>query len=573
MIQLLSIKNFALIEALSIEFSSKLNIFTGETGAGKSIILGALGLLLGERGSNLIIRKGEDSCEVSGVFNIPANHPLNKFLLEHGLIDKKSGTELIISRTLSIEDSASTSVRSRCFINSKPVTLSVLEQIGDYLVDIHGQHEHQALLKTSVQRDILDNYGNLITLRSEVGQIYKQYQELKREQEQLLQSEQERAHKIDLFQFQKQEIESAKLNPEDEEELETEFNRLSNAEKLNELVAQICNAISDDEAAAVGRLQKSEKLLNNLVNIDSSVSETLQNLQNCLFSLEDVANTLRDYRSKIEFNPKKLEEISDRRDLIQKLKKKYGATIKEILDYKDKTSHELDNLLHFESAREEIKGKIDKLKTELNKKAEKLSEKRKDAADKLKKAVEKELKVLGMSKSHFAVALEILQDENNETIIDSSGRDKIEFLIAPNLGEDLRALAKIASGGEMSRIMLALKTVLAQEDDIPTLIFDEIDTGIGGSMADIVGRKLEQLASIHQVICITHLPQIACFAQSHFRIEKEESGKRTITTAVKLEKEDRLLEIARMLGGETDKKDKLSPTILQHAKELINKSK
>ncbi len=546
MLQLLSIKNYALIEELSLEFDKQLNILTGETGAGKTIILGALGLLLGERASGNTIRQGAKRCELNGVFSLKNNVPVANFLKKQGI---DSDNELILRREIGPES-------SRCFINSTPVSLSTLQVLGDLLVDIHGQHEHQALLRANIQRNLLDNYGNLESLRKKISELHKQYTALKEEQEKLVLSEQERNQKIDLYSFQVQEIENVHLSPNEESELENEYLRLANAEKLSTFTNQILELLTEEEGAALNRLQKVEKILTNLTHLDSSLEASLKSLSEQIYALDDLSRQVQDYQRKIEHNPKKLEEIAERREMILKLKKKYGTTIKDILGYAKKTKDELSKLSQSEEKRNEIEKEISRIYAKLETLAKELSEKRTKVAEKLSQGTEKELNQLGMPKAKFSVSLK------EKTEIDASGKDEVEFLISPNPGEGIKPLSKIASGGEMSRIMLALKTILAQSDDTPVLIFDEIDAGIGGPMGTVVGKKLARLSDSHQILCVTHLPQIACFASEHFSVNKQTEQGRTSTEVTKLTKEEELNEIARMLGGEKS-------TALKHARELL----
>lgn len=555
MLQLLSIKSYALIEELNLEFDEELNILTGETGAGKSIILGALGLLLGERASTNVIRQGAKRCEINGIFLTKDNQLVINFLKEQGLETNNESRkenlrdELILRREIAAEG-------GRCFINSTPVPLSTLQVLGDLLVDIHGQHEHQALLRSVIQRNLLDNYGNLENLRKKISDLYKKYTTLKEEQEKLLLSERERNQKIDLYSFQVQEIENAHLHPEEESELENEYLRLANAEKLSNWTNQILQLLTEEEGAALNRLQKIEKILSNLVNFDSSLEPNLKNLTEQIYVLDDFARQIQGYQRKIEYNPKKLEEIVERREIILKLKKKYGSTIKDILEYQKKIKEDLSKLTHSEEKKEEIEKDIREVYVLLEAVVSELSEKRKKVAEKLSKETEKQLSELGMGKAKFIVSIKPKLE------IDSTGKDEIEFLISPNPGEGLRPLAKIASGGEMSRIMLALKTILAQSDETPVLIFDEIDAGIGGPMGQIVGKKLAQLSKSHQILCVTHLPQISAYAKEHFHVDKETHQGRTYTEVKRLNSEEKLEEIARMLGGEKS-------TARKHAQELL----
>ena len=550
MLRELSIKNFALIEELHISLDKGLNILTGETGAGKSIIIGAIGLILGERASSEVIRKGSDLCEVTGLFDIKENIRLKKVLAEKGLLSNEE-EESTLKRELNRQG------RGRCFLNGQIITLGMLEEIGNYLVDVHGQHEHQALLKSGVARDVLDEFGELMKLRKKTEQTYHKFREKSRELEELRSSEKEREQQIDLYQFQIEEINQANLSVEEEEVLENEYKVLSNAEKLDQLSQELYNHLYEGAGSITEKMALVERDLEKIVAIDYTLKDELKELGEVKYRIDETAIAIRDYRKKIEFSPQRLEEIIERKELINRLKRKYGNTIKEILNYRKETQSKLDKLVNSAGSKEEITVEVERLQEELLREASNLSRERKIAGTKLKKKVEQELKELGMGRARFDV--EITQGE-----IKSSGMDEIRFLVAPNVGEDLKPINQIASGGEISRIMLALKTILAQADQIPTLIFDEIDVAIGGRIAQVVGRKMRALFPNHQVICITHLPQIAVFASNHYHVGKTVSGGRTKTMISLLDKKGKESEIARMLGGE-----RLTEITLKHAREMI----
>jgi DNA repair protein RecN (Recombination protein N) len=550
MLRELSIKNFALIEGLHISFDKGLNILTGETGAGKSIIIGAIGLILGGRASSEVIRKGSDPCEVLGLFEIKENIRLKEMLAEMSLL-RKEEEEFLLKRELNRQG------KSRCFLNGQIITLGMLEEIGNYLVDVHGQHEHQALLKPGVARDLLDEFGGLMRPRKRTEQTYRKFREKSRELEELRTSEKEREQQIDLYQFQIKEIEQANLSVEEEEVLDKEYKVLSNAEKLDQLSQELYHHLYEGAGSITEKMALVERDLERIVAIDQTLKDELEELGEAKYQIEEIAVAIRDYRKKVEFNPHRLEEILERKELINKLKRKYGSTIKDILNYRKETQVKLDKLVNSARSMEELTGEVNRLEEELVREASELSRERKIAGAKLKKKTEQELRELGMGKARFDV--EIKQGE-----IKSTGMDEIGFLVAPNVGEDLKSINKIASGGEISRIMLALKTILARADQIPTLIFDEIDTAIGGRIAQVVGRKLRTLSPNHQVICITHLPQIAVFASNHYYVDKKISEGRTKTIVDLLDKKGRESEIARMLGGE-----RLTEITLKHAREMI----
>jgi len=550
MLRELSIKNFALIEELHISLDKGLNILTGETGAGKSIIIGAIGLILGERASSEVIRKGSDLCEVTGLFDIKENIRLKKVLAEKGLLSSEE-EESTVKRELNRQG------RGRCFLNGQIITLGMMEEIGNYLVDVHGQHEHQALLKPGIARDLLDEFGELMKLRKKTEQTYHKFREKSRELEELRSSEKEREQQIDLYQFQIEEIKQANLSVEEEEILENEYKILSNAEKLDQLSQELYDHLYEGAGSITEKMALAEKDLEKIVAIDYTLKDELKELGEVKYRIDETAIAIRDYRKKIEFSPQRLEEIIERKELINRLKRKYGNTIKEILNYRKETQSKLDKLVNSAGSMEEITVEVERLQEELLREAGNLSRERKIAGAKLKKKVEQELKELGMGRARFDV--KITQGE-----IKSSGMDEIKFLVAPNVGEDLKPINQIASGGEISRIMLALKTILAQADQIPTLIFDEIDVAIGGRIAQVVGRKMRALFPNHQVICITHLPQIAVFASNHYYVGKMISGGRTKTMISLLDKKGKENEIARMLGGE-----RLTEITLKHAREMI----
>ena len=550
MLRELSIKNFALIEELSISLDKGLNILTGETGAGKSIIIGAISLILGGRASSEVIRKGSGICEVMGLFDIRDNIVLRQMLAEKGLLGVEE-EEFILKRELSRQG------RSRCLLNGQIITLGMLEEIGNYLVDVHGQHEHQALLKPGVARDLLDEFGVLTKLRNKTEEVYRKFRERSRELEELRASEKEREQQIELYQFQLQEIDQANLSIEEEEFLEREYKVLSNAEKLNQLSQELYDHLYEGTASIAEKMSLVQRGVEKILAIDQTLQDELREINETKYRIDEIAIAIRDYSKKIEFNPQRLEEILERKELISKLKRKYGNAIKEILNYKKEVQNKLQQLINSARSMEEISSEVKRLEEELVQEAGKLSRERKIAAEKLKKKIEQELRELDMGRARFDVEIE--QGE-----IRSSGMDEVRFLVAPNVGEDLKPISQIASGGEISRIMLALKTILAQADKIPTLIFDEIDTAIGGRIAQVVGRKMRALFPNHQVICVTHLPQIAVFATQHIFVGKQISGGRTRTVIELLDKKGRENEIARMLGGE-----RVTDITLKHAREMI----
>lgn len=548
----LFIKNYALIESLRLELKPGLNIFTGETGAGKSIIIESLGLILGERASAQVVRKGSQRCFITAEFDVSRMKKLKKYLDVQGLFENDT---LILRREIDV------SGKSRAFVNDIPVSLSALFGVGQYLVDVHGQHEHQSLIRSAEQRNLLDSFGGLDGLRQEVSENYQILRELTAQNESRQMSEQERQRLIDLYSFQINEIESSKLAQGEEEEIEQTLPQMKNAEKLRELSNEAYQLLYGSDGSALENLNKAKKLLENINSLSNSLIETAENLNTATYSIEEAANEIQNFAEKLSADPEKLNELLGRQDLISKLKKKYGRDVSEILSYWDKISKELDALTQFDQNRQELEQKIEKQNSKLLKLCAKLTSLRKEAGTKLGADVEKQLKDLGMKKAEFEILIE------KDSQVNTHGFDKVEFMFSPNPGEDLKPLKDIASGGEMSRVMLAIKTALANADHVPVLVFDEIDSGIGGPMGQTVGKKLKDLARHNQILCITHLPQIAAFADQHILVEKETKAARTSTNVRILTQLGQLEEIARMLSGE-----ETTLSARQHAQELIEAS-
>ncbi len=556
----LTVKDYAIIESLELNFVQGFSILTGETGAGKSIIIGALGMVLGERTTSNVIRHGATRCEVAACFDIKKIKDLPEVLKEFGI---EFDDELIIRREVSAEG------RSRAFVNSVSVTLNVLEKIGNLLVDVHGQHSHQTLVYPEEQRSMVDRYGKLTNYVNNIAGIYTEYSKLLQEKQKLDTSENERLQKIDLYKFQLQEISNATLTDDNEEQLEQEYNRLANAEKLAGFINNTVDSLSENESSVLSQLHSIKQNVEAIQNIDSSISTLLNELQNSLYKIEDLSGQVKDYKNKVEFNPQKLDDLADRRELIRRLKKKYGATIKNILEYYDKTSAELNKLEHSEESKQQIEVRLNEVKQKLVSQAKELTELREKVSAKLEKEIVKQLSEVGLEKAKFYIKISPKTSTTGELEVDATGADIIEFHIAANPGEGVKPLAETASGGELSRIMLALKTVFAQADKIPVLIFYFFFVGIGGTMAKIVGQKIFDLSKTHQVISITHMPQIAVYGNLHLHVDKTVRSGRTFTTVKQLDSDVRVEEIARMLGGG----EKPSKVTLQHAKELLENSK
>ncbi len=568
MIEAISIRNIALIDELQLELSPGLNIFTGETGAGKSVILKSIGLVLGERTSADIVREGTDAASVE--IGVSPTIPLPS-------VGETDDATLFLSRQISSNG------RSRCRINGNLTNLKQLEELGTLLVDIHGQHEHQSLFRTETHLELLDDYGETETERQQVSENYHHLLDLQRELDSLLHTLKTSEREKELLQFEVKELTSARLQEGEEEKLTEELSILNNAEELYESANLVFEQLDGDGQGGYGgsdlgsnlsvtqNLRDAAKTCTKLSEMDGSLSELSERLESSLYELEDIASQIREYSENIEFNPERLAEVTDRLDLISKFKRRYGETVAEMIEYQSEAERKLENLELGSEKIDDLQIQIKEMKLIAADLCVALSGKRKKVAERLSTLVEKELQELGMEKAEFHTSVEPHEDENGILRIDGKryafrehGMDKVEFLIAPNVGSDLRPLARIASGGEISRVMLALKTVLVQVDSIPTVLFDEIDSGIGGKIADVVGKKLKELSQSAQVICITHLPQIARFADRHFLVEKDVVGERTLITAKPLSDAERVTEIARMHGGnETE-------VGLAHARELLN---
>lgn len=567
MIEEISIRNIALIDELELELSPGLNIFTGETGAGKSVILKSIGLVLGERTSVDIVRAGADSAAVE--VSISSTEQIDKDITE--------SDSLILSRHIS------TNGRSRCRVNGELVNLKQLEEVGTSLVDIHGQHQHQSLFKIEMHLELLDDFGETGTERESVSEKYNHLLELQREMDTLLHTLKTSEREKELLEFEVKELSTANLIDGEEEELTAELSILNSAEQLFESANHIYNHLEGDimgefsttstssSVSTLQNLREATRVLSKLTEIDPSLTDLSDRLESSLYELEDIGQQISNYADSVEFNPMRLSEITERLDLISKFKRRYGNTIKEMLAYLDDAQKKLDDLELGSDKIEEIKEQIQDEEDQLRKLCLALSDKRTKVSKRLSLLVQNELQELGMEKAEFLTAVEPIKDENgfikrdgNSYAVRENGMDKVEFLIAPNVGSDLRPLTKIASGGEISRVMLALKTVLVRVDNIPTVLFDEIDSGIGGKIADVVGKKLKKLSQNAQVICITHLPQIARFADRHFLVEKKVVGEQTLISAKPLTDSERVNEIARMHGGEE------TEVGLAHARELLS---
>lgn len=552
MLQDLHITNFALIDRLHLTFQPGLNVLTGETGAGKSIIIDALGLALGERATADLVRTGADRATVEAVFDLTNAPPdVRAKLTDAGLEPEGGEDTLLVTREL-----ARAGGKSSCRVNGRLMPVAALRDITAGLVDVHGQHEHQSLLAWERHGDILDNWcgKDALARRAEVAARLSEVNVLKREKTKLQTDARERARTLDLYRFQSEEIASANLRPGEEDELAADRLRLANAEKLatasEEGYASLSGSGLDALNAALSSVEHAAAL-------DDKLSPVADALREAVSYAEDAATELRHYREAVEFNPERLEEIESRLDLLRALKRKYGETVEEIIAYGDELAQKLDVLENSEAREAELSAAIEKADAALAQVAEKLTKLRKKGASDFAARIACELGDLGMAATKFEVSLE-------PQTITAKGADRIEFLLSPNPGEPLRPLAKIASGGEMSRIMLAIKSVMARTESVPTMIFDEIDAGIGGRTAQVIADKLAALGSDAQILCITHLAQIASRAGTHFYIEKSVADGRTLVSVAPLDAESRVEEIARMLGGA-----RRTDAVVQHAREML----
>ena len=549
----LRIENFAIIQRLALEFGSGLITFTGETGAGKSILLDAIEALVGGRVDATYIRSGDDRAMVEATFRLPdvSRQAILDILTREDLVDDPD--YLTLGRELRREG------RTTARVNGRSVNVSLLKELGSYLVDIHGQSDHLSLLNVRQHLGLLDRYAGSEKLLAAYHKIYHQLQEVRRDLNQLRQGEKDAAHRAEMLTFQAEEIEAAHLKLGEEDELRHERDRLANAENLAALAQQSLTVLEEGsaESPAVSDLLGSViQALASLSRIDSSQETLHAQAQSAVETLSDVSHDLQKYLEGLEFNPRRLEQVEERLDLIVQLKRKYGGSIESVLTFGRGARTQLDQIAHATERIAELDLQQQKFSRELAEHGLKLSQLRYKAATQLGSGVEVELADLSMQGARFQVDLQYQPDPNGlpladgqSVAFDETGLDRVEFLIAPNPGEGFKPLVKIASGGETSRLMLALKNVLAKADAVPTLIFDEIDQGIGGRVGSVIGEKLWQLGRQHQVMCITHLPQLAAYGDEHFRVEKQVHDGRTQTHVEPLKGATRLNELAQMLGA------------------------
>ncbi len=545
----IDIKNVAVIENISFAPQSGMSVLTGETGAGKSVLIDCINMLLGARINKNLVRFGESRALVSGAFSI--SEELSNLLLEAGI---EADDEIIINREIT-EDG-----KSIARINGNMVTASFLREIAPYLIDIHGQHDNQMLLNPSKHIDFLDSYADLYNLRNEYNELYNELKTVNNEIEALNYNEQERLSKIDLLKYQTEELIKADLKDGEEKQLKEESVLISSAEKLCEKVLIAYSNLYDNDNNAYDCINMAIKALGEVSGIDKSLSQIYEKLSDALYTVEDAASELRSFADKTEFDEERLDEISERLDLIKKLERKYGTTIKDCLLFLENASKELDSLINSDEKTEELIKKRNEIIKSMTTMSHNLNEKRKKAAAQLSEKIESELHELEMPKAEFSVNI------NTSDEFRPYGTDIVEFMISANPGQPLAELSKIASGGELSRVMLAMKSVLS-DDGADTLIFDEIDTGVSGNAALKIAKKLSALGKTKQVICVTHLPQIASIADNNFKIEKTADDNTTKTQISLLSYDERLQELARMIDGEN-----ITKASLEHAKEMLERS-
>lgn len=555
MLQELSIKDFAIIDEIQIPFQPKMTVLTGETGAGKSIIIDALGLLAGGRGSTEFIRKGEKKAVIQGLFTLPREANTYNILEEYG-IDSEDG-QIILQRDLYRGG------RNICRINGMMVNLATLRKVGETLIDIHGQNEHQELMKPENHIDLLDEYDKKTSqLRNQYQVVYQNYRKLKLSMEKKEADEKAWAQRLDMLNFQVKEIEEAGLKINEEDELVEEKNKLDNFQAIHDALELSYQILSGEKIDVVGNLGNAMNELSDVSDLSENLQEINTKISDAFYSLEDAARDISDELDSMEWNGERLNEIEERLELIHQLKRKYGDTIEDILHYHSRIEKELREMENAEQNSEKQERQLSEALEKVKELAIKLSKQRKKSAKKLEKMIHEQLSALYMDKAVFEVKC------LNNSKLYSKGIDKVEFYIQTNPGEEMGPLAKIASGGELSRIMLALKTIFSQKMGVTSIIFDEVDTGVSGRVAQAIAEKISQISNNSQVLCITHLPQVAAIADNHYYISKSVNDGRTETSLKELDEKQKIREIARMLSG-----SEITELTLKHAEELIKMSK
>ncbi|MFZ2632321.1 MAG: DNA repair protein RecN [Desulfosalsimonadaceae bacterium] len=559
----LSIKNFAIIDDVTIQFSDGLTILSGETGAGKSIIINAVNLILGSRATSKMIRTGAETAEIDALFHIPSNGPTAKVLVDQGV---EASTELLIRRIISKND------RHRVYINGRLSTMQTLNEVTENLAAISGQHEHQRLLNEASHLLILDQGGDHMHLRMQVSDCHHDILPRIQMLDELKASRRKQHDHLQLLEFQKKEIEDAGLFPDEDTALKQEQTRLKNAEVLYQTIQGSLEALYNGDGAAAERLGEVKRQVETAARIDGALASSAEELSDAVFRIEDIARELQAYLDGIQFDPARLEAVAARLDQINRLKRKYGTTIADMLLYLENISREVGDLENLDGRIADMEQALDKDHQALVNLAKALSVRRQEVAVDLARKVEAELNALKMPGTRFEIAFTEIPATSKTPpwltadgrVIGETGMEQAAFMIAPNVGEELKPLSQIASGGELSRVVLALKSITANDASTGTMIFDEVDAGIGGDVAEVVGKKLSRLAVANQVICITHLAQIAAFGHHHYKISKHIENGRTFTRISSLTGDRRLEEIARMAGGE-----KITIATRNHAAEML----
>ncbi len=553
MIRSLHIKNLATIEEIDLPLQEGFTILTGETGAGKSIIIDGIRLVLGEKGSPDKIRTGTKETSVEVIF------PFHQKMTDFREYFPESDEEMLVQRRVSARGTG------KAYINGTLVPNRRLKETGEKLVDIYGQNDHVFLLNLDFQLNYLDDYADASSIKKDVSQQAKEFKKISKEKKDLENREREREQRLDFLEFQIKEIEKARLKRGEEEELHSARNILKNAEKIGSLVEKALSISYHQDNSITSLLAQLRNAVHDLVDFDKTFKETEESINQFSITIQEFSDFLLKFKEKQETAPEKLEELEERLSQIEKLKRKYGSNVDEILTYLEKAKQEYDELSTSQEKLADLEKEIERVFNQYKIHAEKLSQTRKTSAIILERNVEKEISLLGMKKARFKIRIESFPPSpDSMDRVKESGTEEVEFLLSPNPGEELRPLRKIASGGELSRVMLALKTIGKETETLKTMIFDEIDSGIGGKTAEFVALKLKKLSNTHQIICITHLPQIASFATHHYKIDKKIDKERTFTTIKKLSFKERITEVARLLAG-----SHITETTLKNAQEML----
>jgi DNA repair protein RecN (Recombination protein N) len=566
MLKSLYVRNYALIEEIDIDFGGGLNIITGETGAGKSILIGALGLILGERASTDCVRNGSDKAIVEGIFTVSDNERARELLRKE---EYDNGDEVIVRREITARGT------SRAFVNDSPAPLTFVKQLGDHLVDLHGQHDHQMLLRPETHITLLDNAGGLERLVADYAVAYNDmlstYSQLKalREREAQLHEKQE------FYQYQLREIDAVNPQPEEDVQLQKELKILENSERIFELTSALHSLLYEEENSVRDGLLRARNLFDQLDHFDTAFGEYRSECISASAIIEEMAKFLQSYSARIDFSPEKLEQMRERLFTLSGLRKKFGGSLDAVISYRQTIASEIELAQNFDEQIERLGSELKEKRERAGVLAAKLSAKRRDVARKVERAIENVLKQLGIDKGKFSIHIDqsepgtspgaaVITHNGRSYAASQTGYDRVEFHISTNLGEEPKPLARVASGGEVSRVMLAMKTILAKNDKLPLLVFDEIDTGISGRIASKVGAAMRDLADFHQIIAITHLPQIAAMSPNHFVAEKAVHGTRTTTRIRRLNHEEHTREVAKLMSGET-----ITESSIRMARELI----